>query len=157
VTVAELNALEPETARRELLRCCGSSRWAQAMMQARPFADRRMLIQTADAIWAALGPGDWHEAFAAHPRIGASGALPAWSRDEQSGVGEAARERFAGLNQAYESRFGHIFIVCASGRNGADLLRDLERRLGNDPDDELREAAEEQRKITQLRLDKLTT
>jgi OHCU decarboxylase len=157
VTVAELNTLDAERARREFLRCCGSSRWADAMVQARPFPDRRTLARIADDIWAALGREDWLEAFAAHPRIGASGGLSAWSRDEQSGVDEAVRERFARLNQGYEDRFGHIFIVCASGRSGAELLRDVERRLGNDADDELREAAEEQRKITQLRLDKLTT
>jgi OHCU decarboxylase len=157
VTVAELNALEPETARREFLRCCGSSRWAAAMAQARPFADRRMLTRTADDIWAALAPEDWQEAFAAHPRIGVPGGLSAWSRDEQSGVDDASRERFARLNRAYEDRFGRIFIVSASGRSGADLLGELERRLGNEPGDELREAVEEQRKITALRLDKLTT
>ncbi len=127
------------------------------MVQARPFPDRRTLARIADDIWAALGREDWLEAFAAHPRIGASGGLSAWSRDEQSGVDEAVRERFARLNQGYEDRFGHIFIVCASGRSGAELLRDVERRLGNDADDELREAAEEQRKITRLRLEKLTT
>jgi OHCU decarboxylase len=157
VKLEELNATDHASAILELLRCCGSTRWASLMAGARPFADVAALARTADAIWAALDPQDWHEAFAAHPRIGAGGArTSAWSREEQSGVGDAMRDRLAALNRAYEERFGYIFIVCAAGRTGHEILRTLERRMQNDPGTELLEAAEEQRKITDLRLAKLT-
>ena len=127
------------------------------MAGARPFADVAALDGTAGAIWASLDPQDWREAFAAHPRIGAGRAgMSAWSREEQSGVNDAMRDRLAALNRAYEERFGYMFIVCAAGRTGHDILRTLERRMQNEPGEELREAAEEQRKITGLRLAKLT-
>lgn len=155
MTLPELNELDEPTAVRELLRCCGSSRWAALMARARPFADDAALRRTADAIWTSLGPSDWREAFAAHPRIGERGsAASAWSREEQAGAGDAL-DRFAALNRVYETRFGHIFVVCATGRSGAELSAELERRLANDPERELRVAAEEQRKITQLRLGRL--
>ena len=158
MTVDELNALDHASATRELLRCCGSRRWADAMADARPFAGLDAMTQKADELWTSLAPADWREAFEAHPQIGASGAdLPAWSRDEQSGVTDGARARLSALNREYEERFGHIFIVCAAGRSGTGILHDLERRLGNDFEKELREAAEEQRKITRLRLGKLMT
>ncbi len=155
MTLAELNALDESTAVRELLRCCGSSRWAAALARARPFEDEAALRRAADAIWTSLDPADWREAFAAHPRIGERGRqLSEWSRDEQAGAADAA-DRFAALNRAYEARFGRTFIVCASGRTGAELAAALERRLENDPEQELLMAAEEQRKITQLRLGRL--
>jgi OHCU decarboxylase len=158
VTLGDLNALPEPAAVATLLRCCGSSRWAAEMARRRPFADAETMLTAADEVWTGLGSADWHEAFGAHPRIGAGGAaVSAWSRAEQSAVTDASRHRFAALNRAYEARFGHIYIVCATGRSAADLLADLERRLGNDPARELGEAAEEQRKITRLRLIKLMT
>jgi OHCU decarboxylase len=158
MTLAELNALDRASAAREFRRCCASARWSTAMADARPFADLAALTRTADQLWSVLAEEDWHEAFAAHPRIGASGvSTPAWSREEQAGVTDDERDRLATLNRAYEDRFGHQFIVCASGRTGTEMLADLERRLRNPPRDELREAAEEQRKITQLRLRRLLT
>jgi len=126
------------------------------MADARPFWDTSTLLRCADTIWSSLEPQDWGEAFAAHPRIGTSGrGMSAWSKDEQSGVGETDRARFSALNRAYEERFGHIFIVCAAGRSADDLLSALERRLQHQAEEELHEAAEEQRKITRLRLAKL--
>jgi 2-oxo-4-hydroxy-4-carboxy-5-ureidoimidazoline decarboxylase len=157
----ELNALDDDAAARELLRCCGSPRWARQMAAARPFRDAEMAADRADAIWWSLEPADWQDAFAAHPKIGAGRAGRAgradedWSAQEQSGVEGAAREateRLAVLNRDYETRFGYIFIVCATGRSAGEMIGALERRLGNAPDDELRVAAEEQRRITRLRL-----
>lgn len=157
VKLEELNAMDDTSAIRELLRCCGSTRWASLMARARPFADDAALARTADAMWESLDPQDWREAFAAHPRIGAGRAgISAWSREEQSGVSGAMGDRLAALNLAYEERFGYIFIVCAAGRTGHEILRTLERRMQNDPGEELLEAAGEQRKITALRLAKLT-
>ena len=159
--LAELNTLDAETAAGELLRCCGSTRWARAMTAARPFASVDAAAERSDAIWSSLDRDDWLEAFAAHPRIGerapASGGTSRWSSDEQSGVADRSRERLSQLNRDYERRFGYIFIICATGKTGDEMLRALERRIGNNPDDEVREAAEEQRKIARLRLAKLLT
>lgn len=126
------------------------------MTAARPFASVPALEVIADVVWSALAPGDWLQAFAAHPRIGSRGG-GAWSAQEQSGVADSARARLAQLNRDYEARFGHVFIVCATGRSGAEMQATLERRMENNPDDELRQAAEEQRRITRLRLEKLLT
>jgi OHCU decarboxylase len=174
----ELNALDPATAERELLRCCGSTRWARMMASARPFGTADEMLAAADRIWPALGPDDWLQAFRAHPRIGetsesggsggsgrsggsdASGRSGDWSDQEQAGVRtarDAVRDRLAEGNRHYEARFGYIFIVCATGRSAEEMLAMLERRLTNHPDDELRIAAEEQRNITRLRIAKLVT
>jgi len=152
-----LNALAPDEAEAELLRCCGSSAWARRMAEVRPFASRPALEDAADLTWGALPPAGWRAAFAAHPRIGER-AAQAWSREEQAAAAaapEAIRARLAEAQRAYEARFGHLFIVCASGRGAEEILTMLERRLANTADLELRVAAEEQRKITRLRLDRL--
>ena len=162
----ELNALDPATAERDLLRCCGSTRWARTMTSARPFGTADEMLAAADRIWRALGPDDWLQAFRAHPRIGesrgsdTSGRSGEWSDQEQAGVRtarDAVRDRLAQGNRHYEARFGYIFIVCATGRSAEEMLAMLERRLTNHPDDELRIAAEEQRNITRLRIAKLVT
>ena len=153
----DLNALDGESAMRELLRCCGSTRWARLMAAARPFADAAATGTVADAIWWSLAPADWLEAFAAHPKIG-DRPTSAWATAEQSGSQTAAddvRQRLAARNRDYEARFGYIFIVCATGKTAGEMLDLLERRLPNDSDEELRVAAEEQRQITRLRLAKL--
>jgi len=167
----QLNALSADAAVAELLRCCGSTRWARMMTSARPFGTADEMLAAADRIWPALGPDDWLEAFRAHPRIGESGGAGGsgesstggsrdWSDQEQSGVRtarDAVRDRLAEGNRHYEARFGYIFIVCATGRSAEEMLAMLERRLTNHPDDELRIAAEQQRTITRLRIAKLLT
>ena len=132
------------------------------MAAARPFAGAEAMARTADALWSALEPVDWLEAFAAHPRIGETGAGGAgragWAQAEQSGVADAAgqtKRRLANANRDYEARFGYIFIVCATGKTADEMLALLEGRLRHDAGVELGIAAEEQRKITQLRLNKL--
>jgi OHCU decarboxylase len=125
------------------------------------------LLRVADEIWWTLDAADWLEAFTHHPRIGeAQSAAPqserasSWSASEQAGVATAAasvRSEVAAVNAAYEARFGFIYIVCASGRSAADLLEIARARLRNEPEVELRVAAEEQRQITSLRLRKLIT
>ena len=152
-----LNALPAEQAEAELLACCGSGAWAAGVAAARPFADVAALAASADEAWEALGPDDWLEAFAAHPRIGER-AAGGWSGEEQAGVGHADAAVLAALvegNRDYERRFGHVFLISASGRKAEELLAALHQRLDNDPETELRIATSEQRKIGRLRLDRL--
>jgi 2-oxo-4-hydroxy-4-carboxy-5-ureidoimidazoline decarboxylase len=158
------NMLPETAARAALLGCCGSSRWAREMAAARPFCAYSVMQEKADAIWRSLTRSDWLEAFAAHPQIGQSldpRADPSvvWADQEQAGMRSAAgniRDALAVANSEYHARFGFIFIVCASGKTGEQLLAIVEQRLQNPPDVELAIAAEEQRKITELRLNRLT-
>jgi allantoicase len=162
--LAALNALPAADARTALARCCGSSRWADAMTAARPFEDVPALLRIGERTWWSLGEADHREAFAAHPKIGAS-APPAdgagdarWSRDEQKGASAAGAPvagELAAANRAYEEQHGFIFIVCATGRSAEGMLADLRARLPRTTAEELRTAAEEQAKITRLRLAKL--
>jgi 2-oxo-4-hydroxy-4-carboxy-5-ureidoimidazoline decarboxylase len=158
MTLDELNRLPSPRAVHEFTRCCGSSRWASAMAVARPFARFDEMVQKGDEIWESLGKTDWLEAFAAHPRLGDLRRASGWSAAEQSGMQSAddkTKERLASLNQLYQRRFGYMFIVCATGRSPAEMLALLEARISNGPNAELRIAADEQRKITGLRLAKL--
>lgn len=160
-----LNSLSLEEARQEFLKCCGSQNWAGGMVDERPFTDVAELLGKADSIWWSLESKEWLAAFRSHPKIGEQQAAEtvaeqarAWSEAEQAGTRDAAQETVAALaagNRAYEQRFGYIFIVCASGKTAAEMLAILRARLSNEPEQELRVAAEEQRKITQLRLQKL--
>ena len=160
-----LNALPAADAERELLACCGSREWARRVAAARPFPDAAALLDRADDVWRALDEADWQEAFRAHPRIGERRAEAgqtarerAWSAGEQAGMrtaAEATQRALAEGNRAYEARFGFIYIVCATGRSADEMLALLTERLANRPADEIRVAAEEQRRITRLRLEKL--
>jgi len=146
-----------------LLQCCGSKRWAREM--AGPYENVETLIAKAHDIWWTLEPADWLEAFRSHPKIGEKkAAAPVsdqsrqWSGQEQAGVSNAPRETvdaLATLNQAYEQKFGYIFIICATGKTSEEMLSALRQRLDNAPADELPVAAAEQSKITELRLKKL--
>jgi 2-oxo-4-hydroxy-4-carboxy-5-ureidoimidazoline decarboxylase len=163
--LARLNALPRDEARAALLRCCGCAGWAEAMLAGRPYADAPAVLAAAERAWAATGPQEWLEAFQHHPRIGDRAALEArfagtrsWSAGEQSGVAAADPALLDALhegNEAYEARFGHVFLVCATGRSAAEMLELLRRRLHNAAADELRVAAAEQAKITRLRLERL--
>jgi len=157
MTLGELNTLPSREAEATLLRCSGSRRWAGQMASARPFATRDALYEAAERIWWNLDPDDWREAFAAHPRIGGRGGTR-WSLQEQSGAQSAAettQAELAAVNAAYEARFGYIFIVCATGKSGDEMLAIAKRRLDNDPSSELQGAATEQAAIARLRLGKL--
>jgi OHCU decarboxylase len=156
VTLDQLNALSTDAASRELERCCGSRRWAAAMADRRPFPDVEELYRAAEDVWWSLDEQDWLEAFSHHPRIGQRAA--GWARDEQAGVATAPRETMtslAALNSEYERKFGHVFLIYATGRSAEDMLSELRRRIGNDPHAELRNAAAEQARITRLRLEKM--
>jgi OHCU decarboxylase len=163
VDLAEFNSLPLARAEATLLDCCGSVRWAKSVATQRPYTDVTALYQTADAVWRNLGGADWLEAFGRHPQIGekaASGSESSrqWSEVEQAGARSAAEntlERLAEGNRAYREKFGHIFIVCATGKSADEMLAILGERLHNDPGRELHIAAEQQRLITRLRLEKL--
>jgi OHCU decarboxylase len=135
------------------------------MSDARPFHSLDDLLAKADSIWWSLEPADWLEAFLSHPKIGekqaaqtTSAEARVWSEQEQAGVQSAAHDTMQALaegNRAYEQKFGYIFIVCATGKSSEEMLAILQERLHNDRDKELRIAAQEQSRITQLRLKKL--
>jgi len=153
-----LNRLPAGAAEAELLDCCRSRRWAAEVAAGRPYPTPDTLHAAADAAWWRLDAADWDEAFAAHPRIGERDRAGAAARREQAGVAGAPAATLAALadgNRRYEARFGRVFLVCATGRSAGDLLAELERRLGNDPETELRVAAGEQAAITRLRLERL--
>jgi len=166
VNIEPLNSWSEHDARERFHRCCGSSRWSDIMARARPYESEAALIATAEIAWTGLSEGDWLEAFAAHPKIGDTAALKArfaatavWSANEQAGVGGAAEStltELAELNDRYESRFGYIFIVCATGKTAGEMLAIVRERLHNSPDEEIRIAAAEQWKITRIRLEKIT-
>ncbi|MEO7651144.1 MAG: 2-oxo-4-hydroxy-4-carboxy-5-ureidoimidazoline decarboxylase, partial [Bryobacteraceae bacterium] len=144
----------PNLSAKDLLSCCASRRWAMGMAALQPFADAGHVLRAADGITLELEREDWLEAFGAHPRIGQATA-DRRAREEQSGtMGMAATvaDRLDAVNSAYEERFGYIYIVCAPGKSAEQMLAFAESRLENDPDTELRIAAEEQRRITRLRL-----
>jgi allantoicase len=160
-----LNQLAPDEARAALRRCCGSARWADEMVAARPFEDVPALLRIAERIWWSLDEAAHREAFAAHPQIGKTGeAQPpphgdtAWSAGEQRAAATAGDQVLAELaeaNRAYLDKHGFLFIVCATGRSAEAMLADLRARTPSSLADELRTAAEEQIKITRLRLHKL--
>ena len=165
MTLEQLNAADPAAMAEALRRCCGAQAWVAAVQAARPYADRAALFAAADRADASLADADWLEAFAHHPRIGGVDALrakfaatAAWAGGEQAGAAAADEYTLSALaegNAAYEARFGHIFIVCATGKSAAGMLSLLATRMRNDPAAELRIAAAEQVKITRLRLAKL--
>jgi 2-oxo-4-hydroxy-4-carboxy-5-ureidoimidazoline decarboxylase len=152
----------PEAAREILQRANGSRRWLDLMMARRPFGSAEALQSLARSEWFSLGEDDWLEAFSHHPRIGDRASLEKrfpsthdLSSREQSGVGAARTDvldALADANETYLERFGFIFIVCATGKSADEMLKMLRDRLSNDRATELRIAAEEQAKITALRL-----
>ena len=163
--VEKLNRLAGEEAVRVLLDCCGSARWAREVAALRPFGDARQLLAEGERVWFELDREDWLEAFRSHPRIGERKAEAGvsvearrWSEGEQSRARDASaetRDALAAANREYEEKFGFIFIVCATGKTAAEMLAILRDRLKNDRETELRVAAAEQWRITELRVGKL--
>lgn len=160
--LARWNSLPPEDAAREVLPCCGSQAWAEQLAAQRPFVYPEDLFAASDAVWFALPEADWNEAFDSHPRIGQQHARAAtvqslsWSSSEQRAIAssqdEAAKLALAEANREYEAKFGRIFLICASGKSTNEILSILRARMDNTPEQELVEAAEQQRQITQMRL-----
>jgi 2-oxo-4-hydroxy-4-carboxy-5-ureidoimidazoline decarboxylase len=161
--LADWNRAVADDALRAMIACCGAKRWASAMVEQRPFAGIVELSEAADRTWGEMQEADWLEAFACHPRIGerkvthVSAQSAAWSRQEQSSAASATERILSELaegNALYEERFGFTYIVCATGKSAEEMLGLLQRRLASDRDAELREAAEQQRQILQIRLGK---
>jgi 2-oxo-4-hydroxy-4-carboxy-5-ureidoimidazoline decarboxylase len=162
--IARWNGLPLEEAAREILPCCGSETWATRLASKRPIPEEAALLAVSDEIWRGLSEADWLEAFRSHPRIGESRVettvapqSSAWSEQEQqkaASAEEAVKMALKWGNREYEQKFGHIFIVCATGKSASEILEILRRRLHNDDATELQQAAEEQRKIMHLRLKK---
>jgi OHCU decarboxylase len=163
-TVVRWNALPEMEAAEEILPCCGSQNWARELTRLRPLGTSAALLEASDRVWWDLSQEDWNEAFRSHPRIGDRKAPAAatkqsgsWSRQEQDGVRNqdaALLVELAKRNTEYEGRFGRVFLVCATGKSAGEMLEILKRRMDNDETTELREAAEQQRQITHLRLRK---
>lgn len=160
-----VNHLSKKKAAAMFLDFCGSREWAARMTGNRPFATVADLFAKADAIWAELPQKDWLEAFHHHPPIGGkraaakqSSKASRWSAKEQSTAQAASAGTLALLaaaNRAYAEKFGYVFLICATGKTSEEILQALRKRMQNDPATELRLAADEQRKITRLRLERL--
>ncbi len=172
MTLQEFNGLKKDAAKTELLKCCGSQKWASLMMEIFPFDSDEDLHNKAATIWYdKCKEGDWLEAFQHHPKIGGLSPLIKqgdmvvslastnnWAAAEQSGVKQANAEITEILvrrNKEYEEKFGFIFIVCATGKSAEEILAILESRVINNHDEEIKIAMSEQNKITQIRLKKL--
>jgi allantoicase len=162
---ARFNQLSVTQARKALFDCCGSKKWVAEIIAHRPFSVAADLLETADKSWASLGRREWLAAFRYHPAIGGvrakgkqSKTAQRWAAGEQSGglmASQETRAALAAANRAYQSKFGYVFLICATGKSSEAVLKNLQERMSNDPEVELRKAAEEQRKITRLRLEKL--
>jgi 2-oxo-4-hydroxy-4-carboxy-5-ureidoimidazoline decarboxylase len=158
------NLLPSEEAAKEIFPCCGSRAWAKGMATGRPVEDVATLLATSDRIWRDLPTADWLEAFQNHPRIGetripleSSARSRDWSAQEQRHAAQSddsLKQALAEGNREYEQKFQRIFIVCATGKSADEILANLQKRLNNDEVTELREAAEQQRQIAQIRLRK---
>jgi len=148
----------------ELIKCCGSEKWADEMLKNCQFNSEEQLYQTSDKIWYSLDKTDWLEAFSHHPKIGDQNSLKEkfsstkhLAENEQSGVNSASELTLFELskyNEDYEKKFGFIFIVCASGKTADEMLSLIKERILNNPEDEIKIAMKEQNKITNLRLNK---
>ncbi len=165
MSIEELNNLNTNKACEEFFKCCGSTMWAQQLAKKKPFKNKEELVYISDSIWANCSAQDGLEAFTHHPKIGDLKSLEKkfavtkeWAGGEQSGVNNATHNTLVALakgNEAYEKKFGYIFIVCATGKTADEMLALLNIRLANDPATELKIAMNEQNKITHLRLEKL--
>ena len=154
--LSQFNALSALDAGDALRGCCGATKWVDAMLSRRPFSSTEAVLHAGNEAWGDCDASDWREAFSYHPRIGAK--VAGREAAEQAGAQAATssmRNELARINQVYEKKFGHIYLVSAAGKTAEEMLAIAEARLGNNPDEELRIAAEEQRKIMQLRLRKL--
>jgi len=163
MTLAEFNALPSAQAESVLMDCCGSARWAASVASRRPYATVETLHKSADSIWWNLERAEWLAAFSRHPQIGdqpVSGSASArqWAESEQAGAraaGDDVKARLARANRAYVEKFGYIYVVCATGKTAEGMLAILNQRLQNDLASELSIAAEQQRMIMRIRLEKL--
>ncbi|MFC4337696.1 2-oxo-4-hydroxy-4-carboxy-5-ureidoimidazoline decarboxylase [Salininema proteolyticum] len=163
-TLAEFNGLEAPTARAELLACCASPEWADAVGEARPFESLDRLLDFSDRAYAELDADQIDLAVKAHPEIGTRAeerdTESAWSRGEQSAAqssDQRVKGELAEANAEYREKFGQVFLICATGLDSETILAEAKRRLRNGAAEEAAETASELRKIVQLRVGKLVT
>ena len=157
-SLRSFNAAPAEAAERDVLACCGSKAFATAIADGRPYRDPAALLAAIDAAFGVLSWDDIVEAMSEHPRIGDRAVRTGMSAAEQSGAAAASDEVRQGLaegNLAYEERFGHVFLICASGLSGQEMLTSLQARLGNDEEAERTVVRAELLKITRLRMTKM--
>jgi 2-oxo-4-hydroxy-4-carboxy-5-ureidoimidazoline decarboxylase len=157
-----LNALSGDDAERALHACCAATDWTQALAAGRPYPDRATLLTRSERLLSSLDWQQIRQALDAHPRIGeraaGSGREAAWSASEQSGMDSATADVKAALveaNRAYEDRFGHVFLIFATGRTDTEMLAAARERVGNDDETEAEIVRSELGKIVELRLRKL--
>ena len=161
MSLGAFNAAEQDLVIEVLCKCCHSHRWANRVARQRPFASYSQLVHTAEQIWNEMDEADYLEAFSHHPKIGDMDVLRqkySQATREQGQVAAASPEVIQALyetNLAYENKFGFIFIVCASGKSAEQMLGILRQRIDNDRETELKNAAAEQAKITDIRLGQL--
>ena len=158
MTLGSFNAALAQDAERTVLACCASGTFAKAIADARPYPGQAALLTAIDAEFSALSWDDIVEAMSEHPRIGDRSVRGGMSAAEQSGAAAASDEVRQGLvdgNVAYEQRFGHVFLICASGLSGQEMLDQLRARLDNDEEAERAVVRAELRKITRLRMTKM--
>jgi 2-oxo-4-hydroxy-4-carboxy-5-ureidoimidazoline decarboxylase len=157
----DFNALPPKEAEERLYGCLANRRWAVEVSSGRPYPDAQSFLTAASLALNELTDDDWLAAFKSHPRIGERGGdAPESSEREQSRAMQSTAETMAELeaeNRRYEHRFGHGFLINASGRSGEEILSELRRRLKNDPAQELAEARRELAQIAEQRLSKLVS
>ncbi len=165
MTLHEFNILPKDQLIEELTKCCGSSAWVKKMLPFIPADDMVELLEDAEEQWWKCNEEDWKEAFTHHPKIGDVDSLTkkfastaGWASQEQGAVAGSSKEIIEALaegNRLYEEKFGYIFIVCATGKSAEEMLELLQSRLPNNPEEEISIAADEQNKITKLRIEKL--
>lgn len=165
MTIDQLNHLLKDQLKTELTKCCGSSAWVNEMIEAFPIKHFGELLSIAEQKWNQCTEADWLEAFEHHPKIGDINSLKEkfantakWAEGEQAAVQQTSLDVIEDLaegNAAYEAKFGYIFIVCATGKSGEEMLSILQSRLPNEPEEEIKIAAAEQGEITAIRLRKL--
>ena len=163
--IASLNALKSEAAHLAFLQCCTANTWVERMVNAMPFSSVETLVSQADINWQGLTQADYLQAFEGHPKIGDVSSLREKYRStekiaagEQSGVNtatEATLSQLKQMNDDYQEKFGFIFIVCATGKTASQMLEILVKRFVNNRSEEIINAAEEQRKILQIRIEKM--
>jgi 2-oxo-4-hydroxy-4-carboxy-5-ureidoimidazoline decarboxylase len=161
IAVAEFDSAPAADAAAELMPCCTSRRWVSGLVGGRPYARLDRLTAASDALLATLDWPELQSVLAGHPRIGerapGSDRAGGWSRQEQAGTAgtaETVREQLAAANLAYEQRFGHVFLICATGMSAEAMLTALRSRLRNDPVAERQVVRGELVKIVRLRLAK---
>ncbi|MFD4788607.1 2-oxo-4-hydroxy-4-carboxy-5-ureidoimidazoline decarboxylase [Streptomyces sp. NPDC058459] len=158
LALARFNALGDEAALAVLHEVCAGTAWARLLLVARPYATPDDLYVAADAALAGLGADDLAEAMAGHPPIGRPEPGDPASTREQRGMADASdalRTEMLELNLAYQNRFGHVFLICATGLTGEQSRDALKDRLGNTPERERETARAELGRINRIRLARL--